>query len=488
VHCFPCQCVALRCTKVPNFASRLAFRADTENLTCVERAEGHTRSQVSAFCKANVCFSTADNKFNMASRKRSLYKPWVHHTNDLLSSLVARGLKISIPSYQTQPTERPTQAINLSKALPPLPSEEDTESPIWEGPETTNLWAKTETKNRFPIQPSHLKRVGALSTTHPANYPDDIITRSSPSTNSSRTVRPLTGIDLNIDSPLLFDDDADDDDDDDSDEDSCHTPDSATYYPSVNMYSQPGVDFDPEMFGYLARRSPMPMSSGILVKSSIYQSPKQLHMNRQPPRALRHTDRPTGSQKTKTLGSEKVCQHQNIANVNTLREIVHQEQLRHDMYTDYSYDARYESEGSEISELEDTSINIGSLVPKPLAIHRKEMRTPSPSNYPLPQISANPWSYGINELALSNIKTPFVPGDSSRPSSKSSQAPTIASPISSTRSDDPVLPLLLVSQSLPTQKSFSETSKYHLNPPIRYYHIDSQRTRWGTKPHGSQGQ
>jgi hypothetical protein len=216
-----------------------------------------------------------------------------------------------------------------------------------------------------------------------------------------------------------------------------------------------------EQTGYLARCCPAPRRSHIILQSSPHQAPKLLYINKHTRRPLRHTDR----RKAPYMGLDKP---HNKTDVNVLRDIVFQEQQRHDMGPVSSHGSLFGDalEHPGIFELEDTEIGIASLIPKPLAIRTKNKPNPihSPSEYSSLLNAVESWSYSTKELASPSIKTEFSMSDRSGPSSRGS---TPVSPMGSMESDHIELPPLPTTHSPPTQyrKPF-ESSKTHLKDPI----------------------
>lgn len=392
-------------------------------------------------------------------------------------------MEIGIPLGSTPPI---TVSQNSNKVLPPIPNLRAIDRPNLEDPEPIEDWAQRETKISFSLRKFSLER-DQPSFPSPrsirASYNTSL--RSSPSTGSSRKIRRLTGFDLNIgtDLPLFYGDDDDDD--------SPQTPDSLTYSASSgSMYSQPG-DYDPALdlnTGYRAQIHPVARSSGILLQSTTYQSPKQVYINRKTPRTLRHTGR---FRIARDLRTEQMTRPQNTMEINALRDIEFQEHQRLAFGYDlgYSQEVKHKLAHPGLPELEDTEIGIESLIPKPLAIRSKAKpkQAPSPSKYSIFQSAAEAWSYGINELTSPGNKIHFSTSDLSRSSSRNAGGSTPVSPMGSMESDHIILPPLPDSPLPPPRRRFGN-GNHSLKSPFPFgLQADEGEDRVPSRPGHSLG-
>lgn len=393
-----------------------------------------------------------------------LYKPWLHHPDKSSSSLVASGMEIGIPPGSAPPI---IALQNRNKALPPVPSLKARDHTSLEDLEPTEAWAQLETKSPFPKRRFSFERVKDLPTPpspRSIRASNNTSLRSSLSTRSSRKIRQLTGLDLNIctDLPLC---------DDNDDNDSPRTPDSPTYSTSSgSMYSQPG-DYSPVLdlnTRYRAQIYPVPRSPGIFLQSTAYQSQKQVHINRQTPRTLRHTD---GSKITKDLRTEQMNRPQNTAEINALHNTQFQElqRLAFGCNLGYSQEVKHKLAHPSVPELEDTGIGIEPLVPKPLAIRSKiqTKQAPSPSKYSIFQSAAEAWSYGINEFTSPSNSSHFPTSDPSRSSGSNTGGSIPVSPMGSMESDHIILPPLPDSPLPPPRKQL-RNGKHPLKNPFPF--------------------
>ena len=237
------------------------------------------------------------------------------------------------------------------------------------------------------------------------------------------------------------------------------------------MHCQAGANHDrwdagPSCGYHLAQRSPGPKTETmpeVYLQPYKYPAMKQLHMNRQTPRALRHAER-ANKQKGK-LRIEEHVRSQSHSDRVALRDILYQEQQQgdlgygsgdgEDMKRVLAYPSRYQPEAIELGSLND-------LVPKPLSIRPKKPKSvptpwPSPSKLGLSQSARASVAYGINELAGSSLKPSLSLGDSPLSSSNNistnTRQTTLVSPIDFVESD------AIFSPQLPSTPSTSDLKR-----------------------------
>lgn len=328
--------------------------------------------------------------------KAPAYKPWIHHPNSSSSSLVASGMQIGVPL--------PPRSAELysNKALPRIPTPKSSIRESFEDSVNQELDSRCEPQTSPLMRNAPLDRVKDRLI-QPSASSNNTNTSSAASLHkgSSRKIRQLTGLDLNVGENIPVNDDIDDDDESDY-----------LIYPhsrrasssSDSVYSQAGTGSG------VSESAPHPPEK----------SPEQVQ---QIERAARPTNIIHTPHNTQTATSNSNLFSQDSPNASQNSPSNQCEMLQ------------YALNHPPISIFETDEPK--SLIPRPLRILTKKKATPAQSPSPSSKFSqlAEVWSLGIKGLISPTSST-------SVSTSAGTRASTPVSPMGSMASDHITLPPL----------------------------------------------